>query len=275
MPVRLLSIFLILGIFVGTLFAEEDEEGLTARLSQSAYGDMKSFQACYGDQFKVSGSEINGVQLFTLREKHREIVVFRGTDNMVNWLTNLKVEAVPFKEVPEAKVHNGFYEIAQTVHAKLSLDKEKLITVTGHSLGGAVALLYGALLHDDGYDVRVITFGAPPVGNDAFAEANVALEHIRFAHIFDPVPKADRKTIATLQSLLENIDIESLEYGRIKQVLLYLKSMPYDFVHHGEERDITHILTMDTFNASELMMQPVYYHGMDSYMRAFDGGSEE
>jgi hypothetical protein len=32
---------------------------------------------------------------------------------------------------------------------------------------------------------------------------------------------------------------------------------------------------MDTFSASELLMQPVRYHGMDSYMRAFEEMGEE
>ena len=262
-------------ILVSVLSAEgEEEEGLAARLSHSAYGDVKSFQACYGDDFKVSSLDVNGVRVFVLRDKHREIVVFRGTDNLLNWLTNLKVEAVPFKAVPKAQVHSGFFEIAKTVEKKVKLDKEKLVTVTGHSLGGAVALLYGALLHDDGYDVRVITFGAPPVGNDAFVEANVALDHIRFAHIFDPVPRADSKTVATLQALLEKVDVDAVEYADIKQLLLYLKSMPYDFVHHGEEREFTHILNMDTFSPSELLMQPIRYHGMDSYMIPFEGDEE-
>ncbi len=260
-------------ILVTALFGE-DEEALSARFSQSAYGDVKSFKACYGDRFKVGNLDVKGVLVFTLADRHREFVVFRGTDNMGNWMTNLKVEALPFKEVAGAQVHAGFYEIARALQKRLTPDKEKLITVTGHSLGGAVALLYGALLHDDGYDVRVITFGAPPVGNEAFVEANVALDHIRFAHIFDPVPRADSKTVGTLQSLLDKIDVDSLEYGRVKQILLYLKSMPYDFVHHGEEREFTHILNMDTFSASELLMQPIRYHGMDSYMIPFEETEE-
>lgn len=266
---------MLLFLFLGTLLRAEDEEALAAQLAQGAYGDVKSFQACYGERFRISGRVVEGVRLFVAREKHREIVVFRGTDNLLNWLTNLKVEAVPFKKVPGAEVHGGFYEIARAVMAQITLDREKLITVTGHSLGGAVALLYGALLHDEGYDVRVITFGAPPVGNEAFAEANVALEHIRFAHIFDPVPRADSKTVSTLQSLLEQIDVESLEYGRLKQLLAYLKSMPYGFVQNGDEREFTHILSMDTFSPSELLMQPVRYHGMDSYLIPFEGGDEE
>ena len=89
-----------------------------------------------------------------------------------------------------------------------------------------------------------------------------------------PVPRADKKTIALLQSLLSQIDVDSLEYGRVKQVLTYLKSMPYDFVHHGEEREFTHILNMDTITPSELLMQPVRYHSMDSYLIPFEEGEE-
>ena len=158
---RLFSILLALLAFGGFLLADEDEEALAARFSSSAYGDLKSFQACYGDRFKIQDEEINGVRVLVARDKQREFVIFRGTNNLINWMSNLKVEAVPFKAVPDAQVHSGFYEIAQSVRKKLKLDQKKLITVTGHSLGGAVALLFGALLHDEGYDVRVITFGAP------------------------------------------------------------------------------------------------------------------
>ena len=264
----------IIGLLLTLSAHAEDEEALAANLSWSAYGDVKSFKACYGDRFKIKDYAINGVQFFKLSDKHREIVVFRGTDNMLNWLTNLQVVEQQFENVQGAVVHAGFYEIAQAARKKLSLDKEKLITVSGHSLGGGVALLVGALLHDEGYDVRVITFGAPPVGNDAFVEANVALEHIRFEHIFDLVPKADQKAIRALQELLDQIDVESIDYKRLKEVVAYLKSMPYNFIHHGEEREVTHILPMDSISPSELLMQPLKYHSMDSYLTPFQEEEE-
>ena len=62
------------------------------------------------------------------------------------------------------------------------------IVVTGHSLGGGLATLAGALLSDRGLSVQqVITFGAPRVGDAEFAAAyRVPLTRFEFAH--DPVP---------------------------------------------------------------------------------------
>jgi len=44
------------------------------------------------------------------------------------------------------------------------------VIVTGHSLGGAIATLAAAELAKSGYNVDLITFGSPRVGNNLFAE---------------------------------------------------------------------------------------------------------
>ncbi len=86
------------------------------------------------------------------------------------------------------KVHKGFNLVTQTaltadilegpgelyIADHLLAHPEHKIILTGHSLGGAVATLYGARLLSMGVrpeQVRIITFGAPAVGNAAFAAA--------------------------------------------------------------------------------------------------------
>lgn len=86
------------------------------------------------------------------------------------------------------KVHRGFNEVTQIALAADILEGPGELTIadyllahpahkiilTGHSLGGAVATLYGARLLSMGVrpeQVKVITFGAPAVGNVAFADA--------------------------------------------------------------------------------------------------------
>lgn len=51
--------------------------------------------------------------------------------------------------------------------------KPTRLTITGHSLGGAVGALlaYYVTLRYPGVNVELITFGAPNVGNAAFARA--------------------------------------------------------------------------------------------------------
>jgi hypothetical protein len=67
------------------------------------------------------------------------------------------------------------------------------ITITGHSLGGALAMLAGQLLlsHDlAGYQhaLSICTFGAPQTGNNGFAEWFQGIEVIRYVNSEDTVP---------------------------------------------------------------------------------------
>lgn len=85
------------------------------------------------------------------------------------------------------KVHRGFNDVTQLaltadilegpgedyVTEHLLSHPEHELLLTGHSLGGAVATLYAAKLISLGVrpeQVKVITFGAPAVGNAAFAD---------------------------------------------------------------------------------------------------------
>ncbi|KAF5312576.1 hypothetical protein D9619_002467 [Psilocybe cf. subviscida] len=89
------------------------------------------------------------------------------------------------------EAHNGFSnEQAKTATAVLAAVKTaisahaaKKVTITGHSLGAAIALLDGVYLplHISGVTFRVITYGMPRVGNQAFADyvdAHLTLTHI-------------------------------------------------------------------------------------------------
>ena len=79
-------------------------------------------------------------------------------------------------------VHRGFRDYADVVlgdglgeRLKTSLEKNprETIYLTGHSLGGAVAIVAGIRLLDGGLDnsrLKVITFGSPAVGSRALAK---------------------------------------------------------------------------------------------------------
>lgn len=85
------------------------------------------------------------------------------------------------------KVHKGFHQVVQTAFSADMLEgpgeeyftdvlrshPDQKIILTGHSLGGAAATLIGARLLDMGIQpqqIKVVTFAAPAVGNDAFAK---------------------------------------------------------------------------------------------------------
>jgi hypothetical protein len=150
------------------------------------------------------------------------VLAIVGTENNGDIKTDLKVDKVYFagsnaeefaanaakKAVPgtEPKVHRGFYEFVQAgpsaimrnaQHAPLSLtdllmaNNSSKLYITGHSLGGAAATLAGARLISSGIrpeQIEVITFGAPAVGNAAFAAKFEPTLHLtRVVNSGDPV----------------------------------------------------------------------------------------
>ena len=114
-------------------------------------------------------------------------------------MTNLKIKS---DKVPMGEVHHGFYNAAQ--HAwhhdiKPALEdfrtNQQPIWITGHSLGGALALMTAAMLQfEQSSDLNphaVYTFGQPRIGNREFAgKCNQAFGNraYRFVHNNDIVP---------------------------------------------------------------------------------------
>lgn len=131
------------------------------------------------------------------------VLAFVGTENVKDMHVDLKVDKVYFagsnleefeinaekSNIPatEPKVHRGFHEFVQIGMKTKTLDtngeskyltelllknKDRKIYIVGHSLGGAAATLTGARLLCMGVkpeQIEIITFGAPAVGNAAFA----------------------------------------------------------------------------------------------------------
>ncbi len=141
------------------------------------------------------------------------ILAVTGTEDIKDVKTDLKIKRVPFPanstgaEVPT--VHRGFYDtleriflnppheemggltVSEALQQKLRADPTEKLYLTGHSLGGAVATLAAAELSEAGVSpkqLEVISFGAPAVGDERFAERykdKFGLKRIVITH--DPV----------------------------------------------------------------------------------------
>jgi len=131
-------------------------------------------------------------------------------------------------------VHNGFYNIALNAKNILRelIKKDKPLIITGHSLGGGVALLLGGILYRENKDVKVFSFGMPPVGNAAYVKSIQGLDHQRYAHQFDIVPKINKPIADKLKkfTLLKIFKPASFVFAGIIKLLA---SIPYEFVHQG------------------------------------------
>ncbi|HMM19270.1 MAG TPA: lipase family protein [Selenomonadales bacterium] len=153
------------------------------------------------------------------------VLAIVGTENARDVKTNLKVDKVYFAgstldefeansqkdDMPATapKVHRGYHQFVQAaltasmpdgkgepkpLSELLLADKNRKIYLVGHSLGGAAATLAGARLVSMGVlpeQIEIITFGAPAVGNAAFADqCGGALDLTRVVISGDPVTGA-------------------------------------------------------------------------------------
>jgi predicted lipase len=126
------------------------------------------------------------------------ILSFRGSSNIQNWIINLSFNQIAYSRCSNCKVHNGFYTGYNTVKATIisqiqalkALHRDAKIYITGHSLGGAIAVLAAPDIKDNfGAIAGLLSFGEPRVGNSEFASwFGSVTTHTRVIHYGDIVP---------------------------------------------------------------------------------------
>ncbi len=158
---------------------------------------------------------VNNTQAYLATNDNHIVVAFRGSegptniDGLKDWLlTNaMNLLIVPQGKLSTeflaagvgAKFHQGFVgaitDIWDELYPQLEAEvkaKDRPVWVTGHSLGGALALLGAWLFKRKFISVhQVYTFGAPMVGNQAVAEAfdrEFPNAIFRYVNPPDPVP---------------------------------------------------------------------------------------
>ncbi len=108
-------------------------------------------------------------------------LVFRGTiGRLANWLVNFDAFPVPWPS--GGNVHRGFGELIHAIWGAVEPVLEtvdKPLFYTGHSLGGAMATLAAAMAAPQ----AVYTFGAPRIGDAAFADT---LADVPIFNVFNP-----------------------------------------------------------------------------------------
>ena len=108
---------------------------------------------------------------------------------MDDWVTNLKFI------VRKDDTHRGFKANAMSTLAKMvvsyeSLEKDRVIVVAGHSLGGATATVLADLLLKSTSELHIVTIGSPRPGGRGLRKRLKDVDHLRFVHGSDIVPKS-------------------------------------------------------------------------------------
>jgi len=134
----------------------------------------------------------------------KQILAVRGTSNIENAFVDvaLKLTVDKYTGIP---LHNGFSQAAQAIYAEIKsqLKTDYVIDTTGHSLGGAVAVILAMYMDVDKYKVgSVITFGQPKVTNVFGAGKFQYLDMTRVVTPRDLVP---------LVPFLDPVDINDID----------------------------------------------------------------
>lgn len=148
-----------------------------AELSELSYKNNLQFPG-YKTHFVSNGS----TQCYVLLSDLEQIVVFRGTEkNISDISTDLKLRK-------QDGIHRGFLAAYSSVIEGIYklVDPKKKITFTGHSLGGALAIL-SSCLHGES-ESKAVAFGAPRVFGLSKARHYSKEKIFRYENAGDPVP---------------------------------------------------------------------------------------
>ncbi len=188
-----------------------------AHACRLAYRPEAEGTAAYRDELGLEARliSVGNTQAWLLQDDRTLAVAFRGSeaptsiDGLKDWLlTNANNLLI----LPEgrlgtdfaaagvgARFHRGFMQaladvwdpLAAAVDAAVTA-RERPLWITGHSLGGALALLASWRFHQQFRDIQAVyTFGAPMIGNAATAEAfqrELGGKIFRYVDEPDPVP---------------------------------------------------------------------------------------
>lgn len=134
------------------------------------------------------------------------VIAFRGTepDDPADVISDAKLFRVPWFDRAGAAlgtVHGGFADallrdgeagdVLERILPHLSpiAQADGSLLLTGHSLGGALAILAASRLTGAGYRLGLYTFGAPRVGDSGFVAATAGIDHARYVNGGDLVTR--------------------------------------------------------------------------------------
>ena len=158
----------------------------------------------------------SGTEAVVMSTDSAVIVVFRGSEvsqcraMIKDWLTNLNACLIKAPELGKGvKVHRGMWKALDSVYDVVVKDvgeqggfKGKRVYLTGHSLGGGLALLCGARLQiEEKVNPVVYTFGAPRAGNFEFQKATRELAVHRWVNRKDVVPMLPSDTLLNYKTV--------------------------------------------------------------------------
>jgi len=149
-------------------------------------------QSGTGVRISISPPLSSGVKVYVeINDAARvQWIVVRGTSSLINIRADVDYNKVVDSRL-QIPLHKGFADAALQVYqfAKPLLKTDYETRVTGHSYGGAAAVIVLMLLKEDGLRLgQAMTFGQPKVTNRDGVRKYRSLPLLRFINDKDPVP---------------------------------------------------------------------------------------
>lgn len=257
--------------FSGGILATEPENNLFAalkryaQLADASYADeaeMRRVSTTQGYSLSKYG-HIPGLELtyalLTNETRKRQIISVRGTANIENALVDLSIKLVPDKHTG-ISLHQGFAQSATSIYQSIrpSLKKGYRISTTGHSLGGATALILAMYLDKDQYQLdRVITFGQPKVTN---ITGSRQYQHLNVTRVVTP------RDLVPLVPPLDPMDLTNLDiYWHLGKEVILLSDSDYSLID-----GLDSMLRATKIFGKALDEENLQHHKMSLYLKLID-----
>lgn len=244
---------------------EQIEE--SAQLSNLAYAseEIKEPLSAIGHTL-VHQAVLPGVEVsyfLTLKDDVQFLTV-RGTANLQNAMVDLDIN-LKQDDALGIIAHQGFVNSAEGIIKDVApfLDKAKSVRTTGHSLGGAAAVMLAMYLDKQGYDLgQLITFGQPKVTNVGGADAFAHLPLLRVVTPKDIVPLVP--PLSPLQ--IKNLDI----YWHMGEEMILLEGQDYSLTE-----GIKSMMRATKFTSALPGEENLQAHKMQTYLSLIDSKLEQ
>lgn len=264
------------------------DPNLYPEVNDPALGNQQEHPArlhFFDDRKQVESTD---TQAFICHHDELILISVRGTSEI--WPDGRRdgdAYQVPFAE-GEGKVHRGFYGGALAAYPFIVTYLEKFysgqkLLITGHSLGGAVALILSEMLRRNlefSPQIVLYTYGAPRAGDTTFIESAKALAHHRIVNQNDPVPSVPATWMNTFAKPKEmyaaNVGLVALHPvgGFAFLILGMINLLGDDYGHHGDLRHFMPV-TFGEGHKSSILWKPgcstIIDHGCAKALHATNG----
>ena len=188
-----------------------------------------------------------------------QVISIRGTANTKNAMVDIYLKLVVDQKTG-LRLHHGFSLAAKKIYAKLKplLKADYKINVTGHSLGGAVALILAIYLDADQFDIeQVTTFGQPKVTNISGAGK---IQHINIIRVVTPLD------LVPLVPLFDPLDISNIDiYWHAGKEVILLADNQYAILQGTDS-----MLRVSSFTQKLLSEENLQHHQMALYLEMIE-----